>query len=675
VVAAGEEVGREQPAKVSAFDQILAILRQRTGVDFTHYRRATMQRRVRRRMLVRRFESPQAYADHLQAHAIECDELFNEILIHLTGFFREAGVYRAFRKKLFPALLKEKTAEEPLRIWVPGCSTGQEVYSIAIALVEFMGDRKQHHPVQIFGTDIHDAALEKARAGVYPDAIESDVSAERLRRYFHKTADGYRINNDIRESCIFARQNLVVDPAFSKLDLISCRDVLVYLDATLQRKVVPRFHYALNSNGFLVLGASETVGSFSDLFSLLDRNVPIYTKKAVRSRSAVHFGRASHSPVASSRLQPPAPPTPADPSLSDLRKSADRILLTHYCPASVIINRHLEVLQSRGAIGLFLEHTGGEGRPNLLAIAREGLIPRLRAAVATATKRNVRVIRRGVRVSQNGYSLETTVEVIPFCAPPSLEKFYLVLFLWNSESVKAKTEKTRRSGKHCAPRLAEIHELVRLNEELAASRELLQSTIAEQEATMHELRSANEEITSSNEELKSTNEELEIARVELQSTNEELTSLNDVLEHRNTELERINNDLHNVLNTVDVPLLVLGADLRIRHFTGAAARLCGLIPGDIGRPITDINLQLEGPDLSKAVLEVTDRLTTLEFGIKDRTGHRYSARVRPYKTSDDRSEGTVIAFVEIEPQPHNSETGLPVPHVQRYSGHRTTPRE
>jgi two-component system CheB/CheR fusion protein len=606
-------------------------------------------------MVVRRFESLQACADHLQAHAAECDELFNEILIHLTGFFREAGVYHAFRKKLFPELLKNKTAEEPVRIWVPGCSTGQEVYSIAIALVEFMGDRKQHHPVQIFATDIHDAALEKARAGVYPDAIESDVSAERLRRHFQKTAGGYRINNDIRKLCIFARKNLFVDPAFSKLDLISCRDVLVYLDATLQRKVVPRFHYALNSNGFLVLGASETVGAFSDLFSLLDRNVPIYTKKAVRSRTAVPFGHDSPGSAVSSRRQPPAPPTPADPSLSDLRKSADRILLTHYCPASVIINRHLEVLQSRGTIGLFLEHTGGEGRLNLLAIAREGLIPHLRAAVATAIKRNVRVFRRGVRLSQNGYSLETTVEVIPFCAPPSQEKLYLVLFLWNAESIKAKAAKTPRSGKHRAPRMAETDELVRLHEELAARRELLQSTIAEQEATMDELRSANEEITSSNEELQSTNEELEIARAELQSTNEELTSLNDVLEHRNTELEHINNDLHNVLNNIDVPLLVLGADLRIRHFTGAAARLCGLIPGDIGRPITDINLQLEGPDLSKAVLEATDRLTTREFGLEDRTGHRYSARIRPYVTIDNRTEGAIIAFVDIEPLTRKSD--------------------
>jgi two-component system CheB/CheR fusion protein len=651
--AACEELEREQPAEEKAFNQILAILRQRTGVDFTHYRHATLQRRVQRRMVLRKFESPQAYADHLLAHATEFKELFDDILIHVTGFFHEASLYHAFRKKLFPALLKNKAADEPIRIWVPGCSAGQEVCSIAIALVEFMDDRKQHHPVQIFGTDIQDSALEKARAGVYAEAIESEISPERLRRFFQKTDCGHRINKSIREMCIFARQNVAVDPPFSNLDLISCRNVLVYLGATLQRKVIPKFHYALKSNGFLVLGASETVGGFSDLFSLLDKKVRIYIKKTTHLRPAVTFDDGSPDPGVAPGRQQPTPPTLAGPSLADLQKHADRILLTNYCPAGVIINQHMEVLQFRGPTGPFLEHTRGETNFNLFAIAREGLIPGLRASVTKAIKRNVRVLLPGVRVSQNGYAVEATVEVIPYSLPPSQDKFYLVLFRRRSREAEATAEEMPRDGKDAAPRSGEHVELVRLNEELAATRESLQSIIEEQEATMEELRSANEEITSSNEQLQSTNEELETAREELQSTNEELTTLNDVLEHRNTELEHANNDLHNVLGNVNIPIIVLGADLRIRRFTFVAEKLCGLCAGDVGRPITDINLQLDGPDLSKVVLEAIDNLTTKDLEVKDRSGHWYSARIRPYKTINNKIEGAIIAFVDMEPRTEN----------------------
>ncbi len=642
-----EEIEREQTEEEKGFKKILAILRRRTGVDFTHYRHAALRRRVLRRMVLSKFQSAEAYADHLQAHATEFKELFNDILIHATGFFREPRLYEAFRKKLFPALLKNKAADEPIRIWVPGCSTGQEAYAIAIALVEFMDDRKQHHPVQIFGTDIHDSALAKARAGVYARAVEADISEERLRRFFQKTGGGYCINKNIREMCIFARQNVAVDPPISNLDLISCRDVLVYLGATLQRRVMPLFHYALHSNGFLVLGASETVGAFSDLFSLLDRKVRIYTKKAAHLRPAATFGRALPDPGVASGQRRPTAPGLVGPSLSDVQQHADRILLSNFCPAGVIINKHMEVLQFRGSTGPFLEHTRGETNLHLIAIAREGLKPGLRAAVTRAIKRNVRVLRAGIRVSRNGYSVKITVEVIPYNVPQARNKFYLVLFQ-RTPVAEATAEKMTRNRKDCAAPLAENLELARLNTELAATREYLRSIIEEQDATMEELRSANEEITSSNEELQSANEELETAREELQSTNEELTTLNDVLEHRNTELEQANNDLHNVLGNVNIPIIVLGADLRIRRFTSAAGKLCGLIPGDAGRPITDINLPLDGSDLSKVVLEAIENLVTRDWDVKDRNGHGYSARVRPYQTIDNKIEGAIISFVDID---------------------------
>jgi two-component system, chemotaxis family, CheB/CheR fusion protein len=530
---------------------------------------------------------------------------------------------------------------------VPGCSTGEEVYSIAIALAEFMDDRKRHHPLQIFGTDIHDSALEKARAGVYAETIKADIPAERLQRFFLKTEGCYRVIKGIREMCIFARQNVAVDPPFSNLDLISCRNVLIYLDAALQRKIMHLFHRALKSNGFLVLGAAETVGGFSDLFALMDRKARSYTKKATHLRRAVKFGHSGFNPLVAAGRQP-IPSTPAGPSLTDLQKQADRILLTNYCPAGVIINQHMEVLQFRGHTGPFLEHAHGQASLNLLKMAREGLILDLRAAVTKAIKRDVRVLRPGVRVSQNGYSVEATVEVVPYSVPPSQARLYLVLFQPKPGVAEATAKKKPRGQKERAPRPAESAGLARLKEELAATRTSLQAIMEEQEATMEELRSANEEIMSSNEELQSTNEELETAKEELQSTNEELTTLNDELQNHNSELEHLNNDLHNVLGNVHIPIIILDSKLRIRRFTGMAEQMFGLIPGDLGRPITDINLQLDVPDLSKLVLEVIDHLSARELEVKDRSGHWWSASIRPYKTIDNRIEGAIIAFVDID---------------------------
>jgi len=540
--ATGEEVERGQPAEQNAFAEILAILRQRTGVDFTHYKQATLLRRMRRRMVLHKVESLPVYARRLRAHATESKELFSDILIHMSGFFQDVTLFRAFRRKLFPALLKNKPPEEPIRVWVPGCSTGEESYSIAIALLEYLSNHELHHPVEIFATDIHNSALEKAREGVYLEAIKADISAERLRRFFLKTECGYRVNKAIREMCIFARQNVAVDPPFSNLDLISCRNVLVHLGAALLRKVIPSFHFALKSNGYLVLGASETVGDFSDLFALVDKQIRSYAKKATNFLPATTAGHASPNP----HLAPwrhPAPRTPAGLSPIKAKQRDD---------------------------------------------------------VAEPGKRR-------------------------------------------------RDRKERESGP------AASADLGRLNEELAATREALRSILEEKEATEEELRSASEEIMSSNEELKIINEELETAKEELMSTNEELITLNDDLEARNSELEQVNNDLHNFLGNVSLPIIILGPDLCIRRFTAAAEKRFGLIPADVSRPITDINLQPEVPDLSKLVLEAIDNLTSREVEIKDRTGHHWSARIRPYRTIDNKVEGAILAFVDSELAKVNAE--------------------
>jgi two-component system CheB/CheR fusion protein len=641
--ASTEQIAGAPPAEEKAFAAILTTLGQRTGVDFTHYKPAKVQRHVQRRMVLHKFESLREYADHLRADGTEFRELFNDILLRVSGFFRDASLFRAFRKKVFPALLNQKAPDDSIRIWVPGCSTGEEVYSIAIALVEFMGDHKRHHPVQIFATDIHVSALEKARAAVYVEAIKADVSTERLRRFFLKTEGGYRVSKAIREMCIFARQDVAVDPPFPNLDLISCRNVLTHMGAALQRKVIPLFHYALQSNGFLVLGATETVGGFSDLFALRDRKVRSYIKKPAHFGPAVPFSRGFTDPPGRT---PSSPSPPAGPSPTELQRCADRILLARYCPAGAIIDRHMVVLDVRGCTDPFLSHTPGRANRNLIEMARASLRADLRAAVTESIRRNARVLRSGVRVQQKGYPAEASIEVIPYTVPRSDDRFYLVVFQAQSGTAEATAAKNPRGSKQRAPRPAVSGELARLKEELAVMRESLQSRIEEREVALEELRSANEEITSGNEELQAANEELETAKEELQSTNEELITLNDELTNRNTELEHVSNDLRNVLGNVNMPILILGPDLRIRRFAGGAEKMFGLTPSDVGRPISDLNLDV--PDLPKLVVEAIDHLTARELEVKDRNGRCWSAHIRPYQTIDNRIEGAIIAWVEID---------------------------
>ncbi len=635
----------EETTEEKEFENILMLVRQRTGVDFTYYKHATLRRRIQRRMVLHKLESLRDYGNYLRGHAPEVKELFNDILIHVTGFFRDVSVFQTLRKRVFPRLLKGKSPEDSIRIWIPGCSTGEEVYSVAMTLMELMTERKVVHQVQIFATDINESALEKARAGLYQESIKSEISADRLRRFFLKAEGGYRVNKTIREMCIFARQNLVNDPPFSNLDLISCRNVLIYLGPTLQRKVMPVFHYALRPAGLLMLGASETIGAFSDLFSLVDKKAKIYAKKMAQSRPTVSFGHERPEPARPGEKEV-VPPMQVTPSITEVQKQADRIVLTSYSLPGVVINSNLEVLQFRGRTGMFLEHAHGEATLNLFKMAREGLMPELRTVVARTIKQNIRTRQEGLRVRQNGHFIECNVEIIPFTVPPGQEKFYLVLFepsVSLLEPVQKGKAKQPLVQKH-----TETAELAHLREELGATRESLQTIIEEQEATNEEMRSANEEIMSSNEELQSTNEELETAKEELQSTNEELTTLNDELESRNSELEQVNNDLHNLLGSVNIPIVILGADLKIRRFTTMAEKLFKLIPGDIGRPITDIAIPLNIPALDKQVLDVFESLTPRDIEVQDKQGHWWSVRIRPYKTTDHKIDGAVIALLDID---------------------------
>jgi two-component system CheB/CheR fusion protein len=445
--------------------------------------------------------------------------------------------------------------------------------------------------------------------------------------------------------CIFARQNLAVDPPFSNLDLISCRNVLIYLGPTLQRKVLPVFHYALRPSGLLMLGASETVGSFVNLFSLMDKKAKVYTKRAVQTRPSVTF--TAMPPAVPGEIEAASAPVLTAPAVSEIQKQADRIVLYNHSPAGVIINQQLEVLQFRGQTGHFLEHTHGEASLNLFRMAREGLLPDLRTAVNKAIKQGTRTRQEHVRIRQNGNHFEASIVVIPFSVPPTPEKFYLVLFEVRPGTIKEGGHKPRKSLSDPDQR-SESAQVSYLQQELSTMRESMQSVIEEQEGTNEELRSANEEIMSSNEELQSTNEELETAKEELQSTNEELTTLNDELESRNSELQLVNNDLYNLLASVSIPVIILSSDLRIRRFTAAAEKMFKLIPGDIGRPLTDINVPLEIPDLAAHVIEVLESLAPKDLEVADKDGHWWSVRIRAYKTMDNKIDGVVIALVDID---------------------------
>jgi two-component system CheB/CheR fusion protein len=638
---------RPPPGAEDQFPRILALLRAAVGVDFSAYRSGTIHRRVLRRMMLAGKESLADYAGHLETDRSELAALFQDLLINVTRFFREPETFEALKRSVFPEILKQDP-DMPIRVWVPGCSTGQEVYSLAIVLLEFLRDQPVRPPIQIFATDLSETvALQKAREGVYPESIEGEVSAERLRLFFTKEDGKYRVGKAIRDICVFARQNVATDPPFSRVDLISCRNLLIYFSPQLQKRVLPTFHYALNPHGFLLLGAAETVGPFTELFEPVDLQRHLYTKKTTAVRQYPHFA-AGDSPtrVAGARRAPLPDATP-----TDWQREADRILLGRYAPAGVLVDDNLHILQFRGQTSPYLAPAPGEASLNVLKMAREGLFLELRGALDECRKHNVRVRRPGVRVRGDDQVREVDLQVLPVSPPRSGERCYLVLFEEPARpagSPPPEAAAPLSSGAPGVPDDPEDPEDSRLRLELDSTREYLQSVIEQQEAANEELRSANEEALSANEELQSTNEELETAKEELQSVNEELTTVNEQLQFRNAELGRLNDDFTNLLGSANLPMVVLGADLRIRRFTPAAVKLLNLLPVDVGRPIGDLQPNVVMPGLEALVAEVIAAAAARDREVRDRDGHWYALHVHPYRTADDRIDGAVVVLFDID---------------------------
>src|SRR5438128_3405310 len=632
---------------------ILLSLRMANKIDFSDYKPANIKRRILRRMTLHKIEKVKEYAHFLQRHPAEVEALYEDILIHVTSFFRDPGAFEALKTEVFPTILKHRSPEEPIRIWVPGCSTGEDVYSHAVSLLEFLGDRRGNIPIQLFGTDLSQAGIEKARAGIYPESIAADVSPERLPRFFAKVEGGYRIAKTIRDMCVFARQNLLQDPPFSRIDLISCRNVLIYLGPVLQKRVMPIFHYGLKPRAFLMLGSSEgVIGTASDLFELMDRKHKIYCRKS--TASGLHFDfSASQYPLDAGNLgtdKQASRKSEGGARLFELNKEADRIILTKYAPVAVVINEDMEVLQSRGHVGLYLELAPGRANLNVLKMAREGLLFDLQASINEARKEGVPVRKENVEVGGNGELKGVNFEVIPLNATASKERHLLIMFEdatppGRSESAETMATEVRPGKWRKQER--NNRQTIQLKQELAATKRYLHSLVEDKDASNEELQAANEEILSSNEELQSTNEELQTAKEELESTNEELHTVNEELHNRNFELTQANNDFVNLLSSVNIAMVMLGRDLRIRRVTPQAEKLLGLIRTDVGRPITNVRPNIDVPDLEQMIAEVINTTTVQEREVRDREGHWYSLRILPYKTLESMIEGAVLTLVDI----------------------------
>jgi two-component system CheB/CheR fusion protein len=617
--------------------KLLLLLRNATGADFTHYKSSTLHRRIARRMLLKKITSIREYVELLRRDGAELDALYQDILIHVTSFFREPETFQLLENQIMPRLIEGKTERDPLRVWVPGCSTGEEAYSIAIVLAEYLGERLGKIPVKIFATDLSESSIEHARAGVYAGTTLAEVRPERLARFFVKSNGNFQATQSIRDMCTFARQDLTQDPPFSRIDLISCRNVLIYLEPLLQKRILAAFHYALKDKGFLLLGKSETLNAFPDLFILAEKKGKFY-----RKRAAANHPQFRAAAVQDRAIQPDRPVQPAMP-LADLQKEADRIVWSRYAHSGVIVDENLQILHFRGDTSPYMAPASGAASLHLLKMVRGDLLVDLRAAFHRSKKGNTPVRTEGIRVTSGGRARKVCLDVVPLAALNAAERHFLILFeeAQHGPATTRPSKTTRRAKADTAP-------AAKLQQELLATREYLQAIIEEQETTNEELKAANEEALSNNEELQSTNEELETAKEELQSTNEELVTLTEQQVSRNIELTQLNDDLRNVLDGVQIPILMLGNDRRIRRFTPSAEKVFNLLSSDVGRPIQNLRTNLDLPDLQPLISRTIDTLTVQELEVRDLEGRYYAMSVRPYRTSDNRIDGVLIVLVDTD---------------------------
>ena len=620
--------------------KIIVLLRNRTGHDFSGYKPTTIRRRIERRMNVHQIKGPLEYLQALQDNPHELDLLFKELLIGVTSFFRDPDTFAALGQPALTELLGARPDDAVVRVWVPGCSTGEEAYSLAILLRECAERMKKRFTFQIFGTDMDAQAIDIARTGVYPDGIAVDVSPERLARFFTQEDGHYRLKKEIRELVVFAPQNVTKDPPFTKLDLISCRNLLIYLNAPLQQRLLALFHYALKPDGLLLLGSSESVGELRDHFAVVDKKAKIFrrTGRALALQAPAEFAtgvaEAARSRAGVAEAVVPAP----EPRLTAV---FDKLLLGRFAPASVIVNERGDISFIHGRTGNYLEPASGRPTNNVVDMAREGLRLALASVLRRAATQKGDAAQAGVRVKTNGSFTTVDVTVSRITEPESIRGLFLVTF---RPSIVPVAIPSRRKKSAANPPPGRVEEL---EQELLFTKESLQSTVEELQTTNEELKSSNEELQSTNEELQSTNEELETSKEEMQSLNEELQTVNTQLQSKVEAYAEASDDMQNLLNSTAISTVFLDGQLNIRRFTEEARAMFNLIPTDVGRPIADLVSNLNYDRLVADAREVLRTLAARETEVPTREGGWRLVRIRPYRTTENVIDGLVITLADI----------------------------
>lgn len=619
----------------SYFDNIISMLRSHTGHDFSSYKKNTIQRRIERCMGIHKIDDIATYIRFLKENPQELSLLFKEFLIGVTSFFREPKEWEFLRDKVIPELLSERSATDTVRVWISGCSTGEEAYSLAIVFKDVMEQLKPlNFSIQIFATDLDSEAIDKAREGIFSVNIAKDMSTERLNKYFVKVDKGYLVAKEIRDMVIFAQQNMIKDPPFTKIDIMICRNLLIYLTPEIQKKLIPLFHYSLNSNGFLFLGSAESVGNFTDLFKPLDLKSRIYKRlRPLIQRSTIEFPN-SFAPYQSEVNQP-------SDEVQNMQLQADKLILQNYSPAAVLVNGKGDILYITGRTGKYLEPAAGKVNWNIFAMAREGLNYKLNDAFYKAVRRNETVTSKNATVQNEAGSLMVDIVVNPLKEPEALRGMVMIVF--TDVTIPIVYEKTITTEQIPASNKREEE----LERELLQTRKMWQVAGAEMQISQEEFKSSNEELQSCNEELQSTNEELTTTKEEVQSSIEELKTINYELQNKLDDLSLVTSDMKNLMDITKIAILFLDNTLLVKHFTKQMTVVSRLISSDVGRPITDIASDLIYPELTEDVVEVQRTLITYEKQVMSCNGSWFNACIQPYRSLEGKLDGVVITFVNI----------------------------
>ena len=619
--------------------KIFALIRSATGHDFSHYKHSTIERRIERRLAVHQIGTLPDYILLLQKNREEIDILFKNLVIGVTGFFRDPQTFHVFEQQVLSKLIEAKLPEDTLRCWVVGCSTGEEAYSFAILMSEAMEKLKKHIKVQIFATDIDEEAIDSARRSVYPASIATDVSKERLSRFFLKEESSYKVKQQIRDMIVFSIQSVIKDPPFSKLDIVSCRNLMIYLDAYLQKKLIPLFHYTLNPEGVLLLGTSESIGESTDLFQAVDAKWKVFQRKEGLARGVIDYTKGfayeRAARAGSDDLQ-------QIPATIDIQALTEKAILEGYAPSGVLINDKYEILHFVGQTEKYLVPPVGKPNFNILTMARQDLKYKLTTALNKAFRDKKRTTHKGVRIKFNG-----TFSVVDITIAPLSDKddaLGLMLVVFEDKTPEQIPDETRSPKPRTKKQASEIKQM---EQDLQSTREYLQATIEELETSNEELKSTNEELQSVNEELQSSNEELETSKEELQSTNEELSTVNSELQNKVDELSKAGNDMNNLLAATEIASIFLDTNLRIKRYTPPAAKIIKLIQTDIGRPIGDLKTSFPGVDLADLARKVLKDLNTIRSEMLAEGKTWYTLKILPYRTTENVIEGVVMTFVNI----------------------------